>query len=566
MKFKKMIFILLVLILTFSNTAIAANNHINDVYIDVEILNDGTGVITQTWETEINEGTELFIPMENLDHMKISNYTVSDKTGPYELKENWSTKDSFEEKIGKYGILETNNGIELVFGVSQYGDNKYEIKYDFENMVQSFKDKDGFNVRFLNDQMSPAPYRVNYKIHSKEIEFSPENSKIWAFGYNGNIEFVDGDIVGRTTSELTSQNHVTVLVEMDKGLINPAFIGFGSFEEMKNEAFKGSKYETGDIQYDNSHNEAIQATSSPIGAIIGVVFAVGGLIVALIAILSSLNKKIKNYSQVEENLPIDEIPFNGEILPTFYFWTMQPEYTEENSGFHFLFAYLIKWFLNGNISENYEFLKEPENFSRLGERELKEDTEYKLWNFLLEGAQASEDGLFNKNFEKYMKSEYMNFYKILVEAKKQGEKYVIENGFLEERGNNPLVKKKYLTKSGIDEMLKILGTEEKIKSINANIENLEKPMDPKLLVLSTLFGLNPQLDMEEEFIDDYVHSPSYIYFPHHIFYANTRIVANSASNAFKSVTTSSSSSGFGGGASFGGGGGFSGGGSGGGVR
>ena len=154
MNFKKIVFVLVFVLLLSSGVSLAANNSIDEIFVDVEILDDGTGIVTQTWNTNINEGTELFIPMEHLDHMELVNFTVSDENGPYEYVENWDSSKSFEDKKNQYGILNTPNGIELVFGVSEYGNNTYNLKYSFNNMVQSFSDKDGFNVRFINDKMN----------------------------------------------------------------------------------------------------------------------------------------------------------------------------------------------------------------------------------------------------------------------------------------------------------------------------------------------------------------------------------------------------------------------------
>lgn len=576
MKLKKILFIALISIFLLSSAAFAASNKIDEIFVDIEILKDGTGIVTQRWQTDIQEGTELFIPMENLNHMELRDFNVSDKSGPYEFKENWNSKDSFDEKIQRHGILETSNGIELVFGVSEYGNNEYQIQYTLENMVQSFSDKDGFNVRFVNDQMDPAPYRVSFRIHSDGVDFNPENAKIWAFGYGGNIEFSQGDIVGRSTSEFSGRSHVTVLVEMEKGILSPAFIGNGTFQELKEEAFVGSSYSIGDSEFDQSNNDAIIDSSRPsspsqpsprfqyglIGAVVSVIIGIGA---AIMAMFSSTG--IKNYEEVESKTPIREIPFNGEISPTFYFASLRPNYKDENSGLNLLYAYLMKWFLNKNISENYEFIKEPEHLSRLGEKEKKKNSEYKLWEFLLDGIESSED-LYGKGFEKYMEKNYMKLSYVLQLAKKEGENFALENGFLEKRSRFGPIKSRYLTKSGIDEMLKILGTEEEVLS-----KSKDTPLNPELLVVSTLLGLNPQLNGEEDFEDFKEYQEGYpygtTYVPYYLFLNNTRRVANSASTGFKkgvSSSGSSSSSGFGGGSSFGGGGGFSGGGSGGGVR
>ena len=44
------------------------------------------------------------------------------------------------------------NGIELCFDISDYGYNKYEIKYLVKNLDKSYKDLDGFNFIFVNKE------------------------------------------------------------------------------------------------------------------------------------------------------------------------------------------------------------------------------------------------------------------------------------------------------------------------------------------------------------------------------------------------------------------------------
>ena len=65
-----------------SQDAFAANN-VSDINVDVGIYDDGSAYITQTWNCDFSEGTECYIPIENLGEMSISNFMVSDENGPY---------------------------------------------------------------------------------------------------------------------------------------------------------------------------------------------------------------------------------------------------------------------------------------------------------------------------------------------------------------------------------------------------------------------------------------------------------------------------------------------------
>ena len=579
MKFKKILFIILILLLISDGASLATSNQIDSIHLDVEILDDGTGIVSQTWHTNIREGTELFIPMEHLDHMELVDFTVSDKNGSYTYVENWDSIRSFEDKKNKYGILDTPNGIELVFGVSEYGDNTYDLKYSFNNMVQAFSDKDGFNVRLINDQMNPSPNRISFRIYKDGVNLSPENANIWSFGYGGNIEFLNGEIVGQSTSPFNSHNYLNVMVSLDKGIINPVYVGDGTFEDLKEIAFRGSDYDTGETSPDIPRQDRPVKRSFPFQIILAF-GAIGFFILAILKMVSGASTKINNYNEVQslvDNRTLSrEIPFDGKIVPTYYFLTLDPEYDEENSGLRLLFAFLMKWFIDGNISENYEFINEPSSFMGLSSIELEKNAEYNLWNFLLKGADESPSGLFSKRFEKYMEKNYLDFHKILQGAKKEGYDYALKNGYVEVMEKFGIFKSRSLTESGIQEMLKIQGNKDYINSLGENFGREIREENRNLLILSTLLGLNPELKMELE-DEDYIpveeaYQPMPYFYPYYIFYNNTRRMGYHAGTGIRkgvesyNASSSSSSSGFGGGSSFGGGGGFSGGGSGGGVR
>ena len=129
-QFKKLtaaVFAVLVLLgVTFGSatTAYAASNHVTNIDIEVVIREDGSAVITQYWTGEFEEGTENYLPIR-LDGLGLSEFTVSDENGPYTLISDWDIDASFEEKAGKCGIVSTDEGVELCFGITEYGYKEY---------------------------------------------------------------------------------------------------------------------------------------------------------------------------------------------------------------------------------------------------------------------------------------------------------------------------------------------------------------------------------------------------------------------------------------------------------
>ena len=226
-----------------TQTALGKNN-VSDIQVEVDVYNDGSAYITQTWNCNFTEGTEGYIPIQNLGEMSISDFLVSDINGPYTYVENWDTDASFEEKTGKYGIVETDVGYELCWGISEYGEGRYAIEYKIDNFVGAYKDFDGFNFQFINPGMGTLPTDVTVKIIlQNETKLDANNAGIWAFGFDGQIDFEDGQVVAFTKSPLSSSSDsVIIMMQLNKGLINPTRVVDQSFETVKAEALKGSDY------------------------------------------------------------------------------------------------------------------------------------------------------------------------------------------------------------------------------------------------------------------------------------------------------------------------------------
>ncbi|MGI6685973.1 MAG: DUF2207 family protein [Bacillota bacterium] len=253
-----------------------AANQVDTVDIQAVIYEDGSMGITQIWEGSFNEGTESYIPMNAPDYLTISELTVSDQDGSYDTVPDWNIHWSFEEKARKCGIYNTDNGYEICFGISRYGQNRYTISYKLDQVVGGYSDRDGVNFRFVNDGMNTTPTDVTVQVRLADgTPITDEIADIWGFGFEGEVGFEDGNIVVRTDTSLSVENHVTVLFALDKGILSPARQETGSFEEVQETAFQGSDYDDiGSADEEVSVFAVIVTTllffGLPIGLIIGI--------------------------------------------------------------------------------------------------------------------------------------------------------------------------------------------------------------------------------------------------------------------------------------------------------
>ena len=203
---------------------------IKNIEMDVYIDDDGNAKITEVWEASLSQGTEGYRPYTKLGNSAISNFRVSDDTGrTYETLSSWNVNASFNNKAYKSGLHYISNGVELCWGISSYGNRTYTLQYDVSNFVTQYQDVQGFYFNFLNLGQYVAKAKVTIR---SDIPFSLDNARIWAFGNNGTINFVDGKIVLDSGGALSSSQYMVGLVRFETNLFKTTNSSGESFDEV----------------------------------------------------------------------------------------------------------------------------------------------------------------------------------------------------------------------------------------------------------------------------------------------------------------------------------------------
>lgn len=539
-----MMFILL--LLTLSGTAFAEDTAIRSLDITVSLNQDGSADILQVWNVDnINDGTEYYYAVENVENVTVSDLTVRDDSGgEYTTLDGWDPDASFDDKSYKCGILETEDGYELCWGISRMGDRVFTVSYTMTGLVKAYEDADGFYYRFVSPEFSTPPESATVSIYMDGIEFSRDNAQIWAFGFDGEIQFERGAIVARTDSELGSDDFVNILCGFGTGLFD-AVPAEGSFEAVRDRAIDGD---------DLTDTEIILILLVLVGVI---------LIIVLIIYLSTRNIRLSDGSKArrisKKKLEANtSIPFKGSIPMTSSAWTLY-----QIIGFTSrpIAAYLTRWELNGAIrfeNDDRGGKKKGKPVIILTGVEPETDVPGKELFALLK--RASTEGVlqlsaWQKWTEKHEKllsgwNEDMEEY-----AKEQ----LIRGGFVAEKKKNRI----QFTPMGYEKALQMMGFHKYLSGFSSKNTDTALPREywGEYLVFASLFGMSENVakrfkEADPEGFDQFSHDHGidpmlFIYF---MAYSNT----------FSDTAAPSGEGGSGGAAASGGGGGFSGGGGGGG--
>lgn len=565
------------------SVSVFAANTVSDIAIEVTLYEDGSAVVTQVWNCDFEEGTEAYFPLENISDMTLSDFSVSSDTGSYTYLDHWDVNADFDKKAKKCGIVVTEQGYELCWGITEYGQNRYAIQYKLSGLVGAYEDYDGFNFQFVGSGMGTLPTDVTVKIMTQDgMALSAANCGIWAFGFDGQIEFKENQVFAYTETPLTkSSDSVILMIQLNKGILAPTRIESGTFEKVKNKALKNSDYDISlantNANTDTSSDTTLDAEESDLsemglfGNILGFIFFVITLLIPLSPFLflafwlrRSHLKKLplkKLYAAAEY---YREPPIAGNLEAVL---ALAGRFKQLDDDGNLIAATFLKLINTGCLEPIMEKsigmlgkektcislrLVTPPNFNGVTARLLYE---------LLILASGPDAILQEKELERYCASNYASMLDIVKHAKLDGEKTLLEINCYKARPSKEL---NSLTPRGRSLLAQIIGFKKYLLDFSLIYERgiNESVIWQDYFVFAALLGIADKA--MEQFQSVYPSMTSYqqnaqTYY--HLAYQYQHASYHAAQSA-----SAAHSSGSGGHSSFGGGGGFSGGGSGGGTR
>ena len=237
---KKILSYLIVLFSTFVFVGTIKANTITKIDMDIYIDKYGTGHVKETWDTYLEEGTEGYKSYRNLGNANLTNLKVSSNDKEFEIVDNWDSDLSFDEKAYKAGLHDIDNGVELCFGISEYGSNIYTITYDIEGFVADLNDSQIIYWELLPSELASYTDNVEIKIHADEP--FKDTLPVWGYGNKGGYAYVYDGNIEMSNYSLESNEYMTILVEFDDNTFETPNVIDNNFEYYYNRAEEGADH------------------------------------------------------------------------------------------------------------------------------------------------------------------------------------------------------------------------------------------------------------------------------------------------------------------------------------
>lgn len=549
-------FYLLILVIILLTPRIISANEIKNIDMNIYVDNNGTAHVTEVWDANLNEGTEGYKPYYNLGNSKITNFKVRLDDKEFTFNNNYDIDASFEDKKYTNGFHYINNGIELCFGISKYGDNTYYLSYDISNFV--VKTSDDYQMIYWT--LFPHNYRfspnnVKIKIYS-DFKYS-DTLEVWGYGKYGTPCYVsDGRIEIIPDGIISSNEYLAVLVKFPKDTFNLNVVSDKTFDDYLSIANEGSK------KYKNY--------SSVIDTII---FIISITLPFSIVVAAAIASKINSYGYInnkkinKKNTPFfREIPCNKDIYYANTLTNLNKNLFSTYKETNIFGAIILKWIKENKIkfitTTKGMFNKETSSIDLTLNPSFDNALETELFDMMYE---ASNDGILEtKELEKWCKSNYSRFFNLFKKMDKVELEKLKSNNHIYKRTSKEECKRKNVMDDTIyEDSTKLYGLKlylNEFSSINTK-EVMEVQLWDEYLMFAYIFGIADKVakqlkNLYPEVINNYdVDFNTLIY----INYISTRSVnaANSARAKAESYSSGGGgfSSGGGGGGSFGGGGG-----------
>lgn len=572
-KLLKISLIFLFSLITFTIGKNVEANSISKISMDIYIDNNGDATITEVWNCYNNQGTEAYHPYYNLGNSEIKNLTVSENGKTYTTLSNWKTSGSLSDKAYKCGINKISNGVELCWGISEYGSHTYNVKYTITNFIAQLTDSQMLYWTFIPYDFSVSIGSVYIKVHT---DFNIPNSVgVWGYGnYGGTAYVYDGYIEMQSDGRLDTSEYMTMLVQFPSNSFNTSNNLNHNFDYYLDMA------EDGSVKYQKKSNNSF--TNFVIILFSIIMDMVPSLLIIFISLLGvkKHNKSNLNFGPEGKKIPSDipyyrDIPCKKDIFRAYY---IGYNYGLLKNKTDILGAIILKWIKDSVIrveqKESGMIFKKENTVIVLNETNpdiIQNSQEKAIFKMLYE---ASIDGILeNKEFEKWCNRSYSRILRWFDTILKEQQTKLIEEGLItvEEKTTLKIFKSNVYTATHElkQEAIELAGLKKYLKeyTLIKNREAIEVTIFEEYLIYAQIMGIAKEVAKEfKDLYPDIIEQSSFSSYDNIIFINTCAARGISMAQSAKSRANSYSSGGGGFSSGGGGGGSFGGGGGGGGFR
>ena len=480
---KKKIFLFLVLMFVVPISALA--DTIYSVNMDINILEDGTANVKETWDVKASSGSEWYKTMYELNNSELTNYKVTMDGKELSYKD-WDVNETMSEKSGYYGINYTSNGIELCFGKSDYKRHTYVVSYTLSNYVFNTSDS-----QVLAWVIYPKA-DVNYFSAKISSYYSfPDTLDVWGYGYKG-YAYVENGVIKLSTESGLYNDYVSVLVKFPLNTFSTTNTDsrYQTFDDVYKVAEEGA------FEYDYGNDSSNSSIADLLFAIIDIGFTF--LLPILVVIFSVKTAMTAGYGYInnktinKKNTPMfREIPCNKDIYYANALIKLNNFGYKESNIFG---AIILKWVKEKKITFKNKtegiFNKETSLIDLTNKPTFDNYLEEQLFDIMYK---ASGDGILEtKELEKWCKKNYSKFFNLFKKIENTKINELETEGHIYKRKNKQECKKKNVMDDTIyEDSKKLYGLKlylEEFSKMNTK-EVLEVHIWDEYLMFAYLFGI-----------------------------------------------------------------------------
>ena len=480
--FKILFFALLAYALFTLGKTVSANS-INRISMDIFVDSNGNANVTETWNCYSNQSTEIYHPYYNLGNSEITNLSVSMNSTQFETLSSWDTSGSFDEKAYKAGINRVSNGVELCWGISEYGTNTYRVNYTVTNFVSNLTDSQMIYWTFIPYDFSDRIGQVFINI-SSDLYF-PSSIDVWGYGNEGGTAYVDnGTITMTSEGSLNRNEYMTILVKLP----------FGTFNT-KNNLNQNFEY------YYNLAEEGVNRNGTVENTVITILPFIIFIIIMVFAIvtskLGSSQEQRLNFENNGNKLPktkdipyFRDIPCNKDLFQAFF---IGYQFKIVKKRTDLLGSVILKWVRDKKVTLKKDEGKSSKTSIILNEElisSLEDEDEQKLYKMFFE---ASKDGILeDSEFTKWCNTNYskiLGWFDTIIDKEKDK---LVKDGLLLEKPKTLFKSAKYtVTPELRQQALNIAGLKKYLNDYTL-ISEREAPdvvLFEDYLILAQMFGI-----------------------------------------------------------------------------